>query len=156
MIATEFSKLGLVLLLVLWATGCASEALVPGTLDQTFELRSIGGRAVPAVYDSSAYGYAITVRGSFKFSGEGSVLWTWQEHEVFRPSLDEPFRESTYSYQTTLPYTLDGIELKIGGDCPPDPASNCAAPMTGRIAGATLLLNPSFSRAEWLFVRVDS
>jgi hypothetical protein len=149
------SGLWLVLLLLLWLTGCASELLNPGTLDQTFELRSVGARPVPAVYDSSAYGFATADRGSFKFSGEGHVLWTWEEHLVFRSSLEEPFRESTYSYQTTLPYTLQGTEVKIGDDCPLNTGSNCAAPMTARVAGTKLTLDPGFGRAEWMFLRTD-
>jgi hypothetical protein len=144
-----------VVLLMCWITACGSEPLTPGTI-QTFELRAVGRQPVPAVYDSSAYGYSTAVRGSFRFSGEGHVLWTWEEHDVFRPSLEEPFRESSYSYRTTLPYTVHGTEFKIGDDCPLDTISSCAAPMTGSIVGTKLILHPGFGRADWMFVQAGS
>jgi hypothetical protein len=155
MTSTVFSDLRLVFPLALWLTGCASEALAPGTITGTFELRSVGGRPLPAVYDSSAYGFAAVAQGSFTFSDDGHVLWIWDEHVVFRPTLTEPFSESTYSYETTLPYTRSGAALLIGDECPPDPAGNCAPPISGRFAGARLTLNPAFSRAAWTFIRTD-
>src|SRR4051812_17941526 len=138
----DLSDLRLVFPLVLWLTGCGSEALTQGSLTETFELRSVGVRPVPAVYDSSEYGYARVVRGSFTFSADGHVLWAWDE-QLFRPSLQEPFRDSTYSYQTTLVYTVRGADLTIGDECPPDPAANCAPPMSGRLVGTRLILHPA-------------
>ncbi len=155
MTPTALSDPRLVLPLALYLAGCGSEALAPGTLTGTFELRSVGSRPVPAVYDSSAYGFATAVRGSFTFTDDGHVLWNWDEHLVFRPSLTESFSESTYSYETTLPYTRRGADLLIGDECPPDPAGNCAPPMPGRVARARLTLNPAFSRAVWTFERID-
>src|SRR4051794_31036052 len=75
MTRTALSDLRLVFPLVLWLTGCSSEALTHGTVTETFELRSVGVRPVPAVYDSSKYGYATAVRGSFTFSADGQVVW---------------------------------------------------------------------------------
>jgi hypothetical protein len=151
---TALARLRTILSLILWLAGCANEALVPGGLTGTFELRSIGGRPLPVVYDSSDYGFAAATRGSLTFTDDGKVVWAWEEHVVSRASLAEPFSESTYSYQNTHPYTLGGTEFQIGEECPPDPAGNCAPPMRGRLAGARLTLNPVFSRAAWTFVRV--
>jgi hypothetical protein len=155
MTATTLSDLRRIVPLTLWLVGCATEGLSPGGLTGTFELRSIGGRALPAVYDSSDYGFAAAVRGSFAFTDDGYVLWAWEEQVVSRPSLTEPFGESTYTYENTHPYTLRGADLRIGDECPPDPAGNCAPPMSGRLAGGRLTLNPAFSRASWTFVRID-
>jgi hypothetical protein len=153
MLSTASSGLRLVLPLAFCLAGCGGEALAPGTLAGTFELRSVGARPLPAVYDSSGYGFGSAVRGSFTFTDDGHVLWSWDERLLFRPTLEEPFQESTYSYETVLPYTLHGAELKIGDDCLPDPLGNCAPPMLGRVAGARLTLSPVFSRDVWAFVR---
>lgn len=153
MIPTAPSVRCLVVSLALGTAGCAKEPLAPPTLEGTFELRSIGGLPLPAVFDSSPYGFSAAAQGSFTFASDGRVVWAWVQNDVRRTSLEEPLRAAHYSYETTLPYTLRGVAITIGAECPADAVTNCAAPMMGHIAGDHL--SPTFSRAAWTFVRVE-
>ena len=146
--------LALLALGALGAAGCPSDSLAPRTLEGTFELRSIGGRPLPAAYDSNALTFAAAVHGSLTFAADGHVVWRWVEREVVASSFGAPLSETLYNYDTTLPYTLRGTELKIGDDCPPDPAGNCAGPIWGRVTRARVVLTPYFSRGDWRFYRV--
>jgi hypothetical protein len=136
---------------------CAHDPLAPRTLQGTFELRSVGLRSLPAVYDSSAYGVSTAVRGSLSFVDSARVIWTWVEHQVFRYSFNESFRESDYAYKVTRPYTLHDGNLTIGDQCPPDPGGDCDAPIRGTHLEPQIILRPVFSRAGgWTFFRVGS